>query len=654
MSEPSPPPAGARRARLRDSGPGLAVVALICAGHAALTWLAMGGHAGLTSPWPLLQADHGIHYGHGLVIRDLVRGTGFTGGYDPTFMAGFPMSVMSGTSFTPANATLAICRGADPAVVYKLTVFAAIALAPVLMAGAGFLFGASARGVAWSTALYFVYFWSDFPRSHAYLGMVAYLSAIPVGLVAAGLLANYLERGGWWRWGLTALALTGTFCAHLTTPMVVGPAGLVAYGVAWARARRGSGRFPRGRHVGFWAFAPVILVLNAPWWLPGFWLWGTVGETAFAFFHPESVVGRVAAIFWNEPTIESILIGLGVGGVALLAGVRPVAAGGLGGVIAAGFGWGYLAGFSRALDGLQPGRHTYACYSGLCLAAGFGVDRAMGWLRAARAGRPDRWASVAIVLVGVRVLGPATAGPIAGSVFAPVPFLSSQPQPSLLWLVDQVKAHVKPGERLLYEETGLAIPGLADPFGDRHDSPVLPALTGVEVLGGPYLHSPLKTNFTQFGEGKLFGRANWGRDHFERYARLYRPAAIACWTPHARAFCRAHPDLIRVVAESETFTLGRVVGFEGATIRGRATVRAGPNRLEVAEMAPDPAGLVVLRYHWAPGLVAEPAVPIEPVFLEDDPVAFIGLRPAGPGPVVFRLALPPRAGWWSRLPRASR
>ena len=35
-------------------------------------------------------------------------------------------------------------------------------------------------------------------------------------------------------------------------------------------------------------------------------------------------------------------------------------------------------------------------------------------------------------------------------------FLSSRAPARLLWLVDRVKAHVKPGERLLYEEWGRA------------------------------------------------------------------------------------------------------------------------------------------------------------------------------------------------------
>ena len=161
------------------------------------------------------------------------------------------------------------------------------------------------------------------------------------------------------------------------------------------------------------------------------------------------------------------------------------------------------------------------------------------------------------------------------------------------------------------------------------------------MIGGPYLHMTAATNFSQFGEGKLFGRPNWGLDHFVRYAKLYRPAAIACWSPKARSFCRANPDLVRVVEDDGTMLIGRVLGFEGSTIRGRAEVEASPGRLVVRGAVPDADGLVVLRYHAVPCLVSTPPVPIEPVYLEDDPVPFIGLRAASPGPIRLEMAFPP-------------
>jgi hypothetical protein len=210
-------------------------------------------------------------------------------------------------------------------------------------------------------------------------------------------------------------------------------------------------------------------------------------------------------------------------------------------------------------------------------------------------------------------------------------------------VVDRVKRYVPPGERLLYEEGGFGIPGVPDPFAGGRFSGLLPWKLGVELIGGPYLHAALTTNFTQFGEGKLFGRGDWDRDWFERYARLYRPTAILCWSPKARAFCRANPDLVEIKDDDGAVLVGRVKGFDGAAVVGRADVEAEPGVLRVRRAEAGVDGFVVLRYHSVPCLRADPPVAWEPVSLEDDPVPFIKLRPP-PGPASFTLRFPAQGG----------
>jgi hypothetical protein len=292
--------------------------------------------------------------------------------------------------------------------------------------------------------------------------------------------------------------------------------------------------------------------------------------------------------------------------------------------------WGYLAGASGSLDFLQPGRHTFALYSGLAIAGAASLERALGHLGAgaSRWDRLDRLATAGALLLALRILGPSLTNSLHNHLAGPgEPFLSSRPSPRLHWVLDRVKHHVKPGERLLYEEGGKDLPGIPDPYQHGRFSGLLPHRTGVELIGGPYLHAALNTNFTQFGEGRLFGRADWDRDFFVRYARLYRPAAILCWSPHARKFCRANPDLIRIVEEDGPFIIGRVNGFGSDAIRGQARVEAVPGRLMVREMVPDLDGSVVLRYHFVPCLKARSSVACEPELLEEDPVPFIRLRP---------------------------
>ena len=322
----------------------------------------------------------------------------------------------------------------------------------------------------------------------------------------------------------------------------------------------------------------------------------------------------------------------------------------------AGFGWGYLAGLTRAVDFLQPGRHTYALYLAASVLGGVFLDELIRKMREGP-GRLDLWVSVALLLLGARIFGPSLIAFVPdrlGWTEGTRPFLTSQPSPTLRWIVKQVRSSMKPGERLLYEEGGQAMQGgESDPFDDGRFSGLLPYLTGVEMLGGPYLKVSLTTNFTQFGEGKLFGRADWDEAFFREYAAIYRPSAILCWSTHAVNFCRSHPELIEVVEvtpytrervdprtgqmglERKEILFGRVKGYGGMAARGEADVEAEPGRLVVrSSRTEEPDGLVVLRYHSVPKLRTRPPVAIEPVRLGEDPVPFIGFRPSKEGFVI--------------------
>jgi hypothetical protein len=639
VAVPSPSPSPSRLVPREDWGDWIAGsgALLLCVLHTGLVWVAMGGRAGLASEWPLLQSDHGIHYQHGLLSRQFLKATGMSAGYDPSFMSGYPMSIVSDLSSTLSDLVM-LPSGNRPAQFYKSYVFVCASLVPWLMAIASIAWRGRPTARLITVLFCLIYFWSDFGYKYVGIGMLSYLVSVPLGLIAVALLVSYCEKGGFGRWLSATTMASAVFLVHMTSPMLVAPAALLAYGATIYR-------LPISRHVGLWLMAPLILAVNSFWLYPGYMLASTKGPSDFAFANAEGVWKRLGEIFWTEWPHQPILLGLAPIGLLVMGRRRPSAAVGLGGFMAVGFAWGYLAGAFRTLDPLQPGRHTYACYSAACITAGIALDEVLARIRSGGPDRLDRWMILAMVLLGIRIFGFSTEETFRTKIHAKVPYLSSEPTARSLWVVSNVRKHVKPDERLLFEETGLGMAGLGDPFDQRHISPVLPAMTGVEVIGGPYLHATVTTNFTQFGEKKLFENEDWNRDFFIRYAKLYRLAAICCWSPKARTFCRTNPDLIRIVEDDGTLFLGRVIGFEGSTIRGSADVEASPNRLVVRNAVADPSGdgKVVLRYHSSPYLTADPPVALEEVLLEGDPVPFIQLSPT-PGPVTIRMVLP-RPGW---------
>jgi hypothetical protein len=623
--------------------------------HGAAIWVGMGGRAGLTGDWPIWRDDHPLYYHSALATRHFLRQTGTTAGYDPSFMSGYAKSIIFPSSSTLPELVVAAFGGRRPERAYKLYVFASAALIPWLVAGAAASWRARAGTVAVAVGLFLVYVWTDFPINYAAFGMLPYLLVIPIGLMATGVFVRYLDRGGFGRWLASAAMMAAVILVHPTGAMIVAPAAGLSYVAAVPGVERSRWRLPATRHLGVWAIPALVLAVNAFWWLPGIWLASTKGPSGFAFAHPEGVLVRLRQVVWSEAPIQSVLVALGALGLVALARADRVGAAGLIGFVAAGFGWGYLAGGLRSLDFLQPGRHTYAFYSGLSLASAVGLSGVLDRLKEGAGGRLDRWAAAGLVVVGMRLFGPAVVETVQSRMGGRgrEPFLTSRPSPRLLWVVDRVKRHVRPGERLLYEEGGFGLPGVADPFQGGRFSGLIPERTGVEMIGGPYLHASLTTNFTQFGEGSLFGEADWGREQFVRYARLYRPSAIVCWSPRARAFCRDNPDLIQIRDDDGAVLIGRVEGFGGDAIEGTAEVEATPGRLRVRGASAGVDGTVVLRYHSVPCLRADPPARWEPVSLERDPVPFIRLLPPF-ADTALELRFPPGRGGGAGGPDAAR
>jgi hypothetical protein len=625
----------------------------------------MGGAAGLGNGWPLWRDDHPLYYHSAMVTRSFLADSWTTAGYDPYFMAGYAKSVIYPASSTLPELVVACFGGNNPALAYKLYVLLSAAVVPWLVALACALWRIPAGATALAVLLYLLYIWTDFPINYAAFGMLPYFLAVPLALVAAGTFARFLSRPNLPGWLFATGCMTVAFLVHLTTAMILVPAAAIAYGATIARRRRSA----RGQivehaaappqpapalpernygwrfHASVWMMPVVVLALNCFWWLPGIYLASTKGPSDFAFAHPEGVAQRLLKIFGDEPPIEGLLLAVGLPGLALLFRRGDASGCTLFAFCLAGLFWGYLAGGLRSLDFLQPGRHTYALFTGLALAGGAALSEAHRRIRAASDGVDHLELAIAggAALLALALLRLPLTESLRLRLFSGEPFLSSRPSPALLWVVDRVQRHLRPGQRLLYEEGGKDLPGLPDPFQHGRFSGLLPSMTGVEVIGGPYLHAALTTNFTQFGEGKLCGKVDWGRPDFLRYAKLYRPVAILCWSPKARRFFRENPDLIHVLEEHGPFLIGWVKGIDEEAGLGTATTVTQGGRIRVSDMVPALDGSITLRYHSVPYLTAAPPVRCEPVKEEDDPVPFIRLRPP-PGTSDVELKLRFRGG----------
>ena len=636
-------PALAKRTR-SPFAPTLYGLAVCCAlAHALAIWVGMGAVDAFHGDWPVWRDDHPLYFHSALVTRRFLARNGTTAGYDPAFMSGYPKSVVFPSSSTLPELVVCLFGGARPERAYQWYVLVSAAAIPWLVGLGVRLWRGGAGATFTAVALFVLYVWTDFPINYAAFGMLPYLLAIPLGLVATGIFARYVECGGFGPWLASAVAMALVVLVHFTSAMIVAPASAAVYAAAVGSWRVKGTAVPRSRHVGVWLVPVIVLAANAFWWLPGVWLASTKGPSGFAFAHPEGVLARLWKIVTVEAAIERVLIVLGLVGFVPLFRRSTPAAVGLATFAASGFAWGYLAGGFRSLDFLQPGRHTFAFYTAMSVAAGVGLAWLLESVRRKSGRRLDVVVAVGLAASAAWFFYPIARRTVGLRLEGPYPFLTSKLPPRLQWIYARLERQVRPGERLLYEEGGFDVKGYPDPYSKCRFSGLIADRLGIELIGGPYLHASLTANFTQFGEGKLFGRVDWDRPWFEKYARLYRPSAIVCWTPRAREFCATNRDVVEVVADDGYVLIGRVKGFEGAAISGKAEVESGPGRLRVLRAEAGVDGTVVLRYHSVPCLRADPPVAWEPVYQEGDPVPFIKMRPP-PGAVTFEMRFPPAPG----------
>jgi hypothetical protein len=183
----------------------------------------------------------------------------------------------------------------------------------------------------------------------------------------------------------------------------------------------------------------------------------------------------------------------------------------------------------------------------------------------------------------------------------------------------------RPGTRLLFEvsegaEEFKTLP--INPFGSFRLSPLIPDFTGLEVVGGPYLSTHYRTNFTQVGEGKFLGSSLWTSQRFREYAGLYALDLAVLWSPRARLFAHQNAGLFEELPAVGDFHLYRIrrepAPWESAGLR----VTADYDQLTI-ENPKGARGTFILPYHYISGWSGD--VAIKPTLQAEDPVPFITL-----------------------------
>jgi hypothetical protein len=583
------------------------VLAAIFVAHVVASTFAIAP-ASLRTGEPFYTDDHALHFARAAVIADQLPRTGRLWAYDPGTLAGYPLGA---TVFDLDNAGTAVAMALLPLprpLAYKLVVLMGLLAAPLVMFAAARRFGCDDAEALGAAAAATVVGATAFTLR---LGMfanftVAYLAVLVVALAAAHLRAPT-------RRSFLALVAAGTvgLLVHVFLGvLVLLPCALLVAGEAWGAPRRTCGQAA--------AVTAALVVLASPWLVPTLRFAPLLGwDYPHHFFQtgPLATAWRPLTVLGGWPIFLLAAGGIGIGIWARRAPKAVVVA----------YGTWVLALLACTLQGsrlpfiwrLEPLHMMVPLSFALCPLAATGL---VAVLRALPAPRLVAVAPLAflphliVTLVRLAPLPPVSAA------------LPPEGQAFVAWLRDVSD----PGARLLVEDRRhLERPRLDrdvpdHPYFGSHLPALLPALTGRQVLGGPYPEMPIRPHRADLTSGVLLGTplADWSTERLAAALARYNVGTVVVWSSPARARLAAAPEVVTAAGEQGVFHAFRTRQAPSFLLQGTGTVRARPNALEVADASP---GGVVLKYHWYPGLCSDPPLAVRPYDAPDLAMPFIAV-----------------------------
>jgi hypothetical protein len=552
---------------------------------------------------PFHYTDYATHYAAVDAVSHFLAG-GRLWGYSPYFLAGFA----EGTLFDIDNKGVELASywlsraGLSLPHAVNLVMLALMACAPFAIYAAARMLNLSAAAAGLAQWMMLAIWYGD--------GAVRWMWQGSILAFAAGALGSLVVAAAFWRWAaggvgagrLSVLIWFGlgplTFWLHAEAFVILAialVAGLLFFGRRWSRRA----------WLVLLAWAAVVMVVNWPWLEPNLRHLYTVSATY-------DLQGGLAQLRYDATAPHSLLrlAVLVMAALGLLAwrkvGVQWWRAAAL--CIAIWLVLAYAGGY-LGLGALQPYRFILPVLALATLPGG-------GWL-------VELWSQSrrAAVLVLV-VLSVAAVSALYWARPQGLRQVDGTPTDSL--------SGPQPAERAVCQTlAGLDLPAGRVMTNDWRLGAWLPACSGAQVIGGPYSRVWTQFNHANADQERVFGQLVATISPADLAAVLSQynvhwvvvNVAFRNWVNLAD-WDRQHPGTFVPVAQQGPFEIMAVAQPSTWFFQGAGTVRADYNWLAVRGATP---GGIVLKYHWLPSLRTVPALPIRPVYIGGDPIAFIAV-----------------------------
>jgi hypothetical protein len=555
---------------------------------------------------------------------------GLLWGYDPHFMAGYPLGFIWNSNV--AIQWFAVHFPHVPVVsVVHAFLTGGLVLFPFVWWWTLRNFGLARHEASVALILGGLYFLLGMPVMFFGTGMLTAGVVTYMALFAASFIYRAVNDGGaWWAGAAAASALALFF--HKTAAVILFVPVLVV--IAMAVRERRTARIAGLAAVGGFALAvnwfwvrPMLVfmkhyenVTEAPFWqnrdlLRPFkdYCTGSVAMNNIVFTGSYAWV-HAAGLWLLAISGVCGCIALKRRGKGNLAAFFAISAAGL-------WLYSYYGAYLPGGASLNPAR--YFPVSQLLFAAAGGVAIAGPEASDSKGGRRTIFQNVIFVIIPVICVA---AMAYASNRLKPFESLLDWPaSPETGALVERIKS-LPPGGRIMIEDSGVMdTDSSGQIYGSAQTLSRFGRWTGREFVGGPYPYVFLDYHRVSFQDGGAFGRSlsDFNPEELLNRIEQYNVKWIFCWSGGSKAYFGKYEGLYTLAGRQDKFDFFEVKSYKPTFfIKGSGSVKADYSRIEVHDAKPE-GGELILKYHWIDGCRAKPAAKLERYAVPGDPAGFI-------------------------------
>ncbi len=601
----------------------LSVLALFLILQAVMAVLSFRSKEDLLNEKPVLNVDFCSQYYWAYAAREFYERDSKLWGYDPYFMAGYPLDFVFNSAL-PVQIAAVLTGDANLARVIKACFVISLLLVPLTLYFALSQFGLGKGPALAATALGLAYFWAGENSFFAHMGMISGAFMLHFFLVPAGLLMRFLHERTNRPFSFLIFAVPVAFTIHKTAFVLVLP--LAAIWVLFY-SRKLSGR-ELFMIAGVFGLAAIF---NLHWLYPFIkYLHLKIEDPGTTFFQSEGalrIIKDLAAVpgvhpHFGIPLLRIIIIATGVIGMVRLSRKNPdIMPPLLVGIAFLGI-LSYFGSYGDKLQHLQPYRYVTAYFYLWLPAAGFGLQVINERITAFKKGEIVGPCIFGIALIIIVALLPGFA------LFSRIAPLKTGMDEDSKELLSWVRKNTDRSARLLIEDVNEwdTRPGEKPLYGGARMVQLLPLLVPRELVGGPLPNAFIKHHYAGFHDGEFLNQPiKYMTDaELDQAMRLYNIGWIVAWTSDSRKrFRRYGPAMLEEsIGPFDCFRLEREHSY---FLQGSGQVEVEFNRIRLSRLEPED-GKVVLSYHFAGGIRIEPLGEIKRWRKGSDPVGFISIE----------------------------